>query len=45
MLVGGRWYGRNGDEVVIWRGFVPRIHLRSWYTSQARGSPRVCFVG
>ena len=45
MSVEGQWCGCNGDEVAIWHGFVPRTHLRSWYTSQAREFPMVCFVG
>ena len=45
MSVEGQWCGRNGNEAVIWRGFVLRICLRSQYTSQAWESLRVCFVG
>ena len=45
MLVEGQWCGHNGDEVVIWHGFVLRIRLRSRYTSQAQEFLRVCFVG
>ena len=45
MLVEGQWCGCNGGEVVIWHGFVPRTHLRSWNTSQAQSFQGCALLG